>query len=1176
MGIYFAMCIYLTLKSKKQKQDAKLTIMLFYVQTQQLVSRDSEYFGLSRLAKEGAAIIGLVALDMESTLESCVADLNVYRRFIFKVFFAPVWMWLSLKTIRAIWNYALQHGDSFFGKTLRVIVRFVQNRTGGNFASTFMKKLDRHDDDPIDYDGWLDLTVRDFEAARTFNLLIIFVFSPITMECLSMTLCRRIGVDGDAATRRYLKSDLAVECQAGEHLLFYPLAVVMVVFMAGRMPQKLCMNMSKQVKTATKKAMALHEQRTRRLDEWEARWRMSAKARAERFGVHALRESLLRLAIATTAVDLAGNVDDDDVDESKPYKIVSVNGKPISATTGDKALLHQIDMAMAPVIVKLEPREDNVRRGTVALPLRDQGVEARSCIIELHEAQQPYVYVKGASTIVAELTDKLRSLVGLGLVWYKEDHDDHNIMDAQMELPMGAKKEELVERVLGLQFTRVSRSRTDEDPWLADGLMFSKRDFDRQILKAEYGNMLAYIAMKPSALVADQGSKSKRATSVVGRLWSMVYKALVKKVFVAEVIVKLPQSLKELDQEELERFCNPAHTFMHDPFDMPLENKPPAWPVPYTPYTLKKMPFRGLVKVFRKLKEVVSSSHVVKEEKIVATRVKITGKLFWPPWIELCRKFWLNMIYLYGDKSPDKFPWKMWFLILMIILAVTHQYAKPYADERENRLEVLALLMLVVVTHLATLEQFNPTGSANFAPFEENFVMPGGLEVGLNERILFAILAFAVMITWFVYISRMESRDRHAKLIADRKRLSAFWSAVGAIRLKLLFLGVAVRRLQQLPPAEAYHVWERLARSPVLSVRFGKEDIMKALAKATPELLDALLPRLSNGRLPFGRPSEPEQWSTLSSPQKEAAIFLGYSAESWPDPVPSGARWDNWQCLSETERTAAGMLGICCDNWPPQPLADWAHAVYLRDSLVRIADTIIVHEVLEIHSFEWKLFKQWVSNDSVVFTGPFGPAAQQDHHLPEDQRNMTARAEHSRQMQLRDKPTSQMTDLDEVNLLLDQPIRGRPAAVMPSASGIEQAGSRIPSSLASLRTTTRTVEQGDGDFWRLGEGRHAEVERADSIDTDSDEDDERWVSLTNGNGGNGSVRPTPAARRQTTDLRKLSRLERRLEVLAKGCQPSQAPGQDGVKQEMPTLPFRDFPEREPERVTEVVDLLPDR
>ena len=158
---------------------------------------------------------------------------------------------------------------------------------------------------------------------------------------------------------------------------------------------------------------------------------------------------------------------------------------------------------------------------------------------------------------------------------------------------------------------------------------------------------------------------------------------------------------------------------------------------------------------------------------------------------------------------------------------------------------------------------------------------------------------------------------------------------------------------------------------------------------------------------------------------------------------------------------------------------------------------------------------------------------------------------------------------------------GRPAAVMPSASGIEQAGSRIPSSLASLRTiqdrdAQRTVEQGDGDFWRLGEGRHAEVERADSIDTDSDEDDERWVSLTNGTGGNGSVRPTLSAGRQTTDLRKLSRLERRLEELAKRCQPSQAVGQDGVKQEMPTLPFRDFPEREPERVTEAVDPLPDR
>merc|ERR1711871_174180 len=116
--------------------------------------------------------------------------------------------------------------------------------------------------------------------------------------------------------------------------------------------------------------------------------------------------------------------------------------------------------------------------------------------MEFHNFHDPYIVVKGNTTIVAEITEKLRALVGLALVWYKEDRDDHHVMSAQMQLPASTKKE-LVERVLGLQFSRVKRQRTHTDEWLAQGLKFAKRDFDRQILKAEYGNMLAYIAMQP-------------------------------------------------------------------------------------------------------------------------------------------------------------------------------------------------------------------------------------------------------------------------------------------------------------------------------------------------------------------------------------------------------------------------------------------------------------------------------------------------------------------------------------------------------------------------------------------------------------------------------------------------------------------------------------------------------
>eukprot|EP01052_Picozoa_sp_SAG31_P005878 SAG31_NODE_265_length_18823_cov_5.968863_12_plen_2593_part_00 len=1007
MAVYLAMCIYLTIKSKKQKQDAKITILLFYMQTMQLVSKDSEYFGISRLANKGAAWFGLVSLDMESTLDRCVADLNVFRRFIFKVAFGPFWMWLCLMVLKKLWNSALTNKDGVAGRLLRLGLKVVQKIGGSNVARAFSRKLSRHDIEP-DYDGWEDLKIRPFEVSRTRNLLLIFVFSPVTMECLSMIICRRINNDS------YLKSDLSERCYEGQHTYFHVFAVCLVAAMIMITPQQLCLQMSEQVKTAAKKALALHERRERRTMEWETRWRMSAKARAERFSEKALQETLFRLAISTATFHLCGNTHSDDVIERTAYVVRSINGRPVTNSQSEKTLFHKIDMAATPVVVHLEEKDEISADASDPWPLRNHR-STRRCIIEYHQSRISHIIVKGNTGMVADVTEKLRDLVGLGLMWYNEDRDDHHTMCAQMQLPPSTKKE-LVERVLALQFRRVMRQRRHRDDWLALGLKFAKRDFDRQILKAEYGNMLAYISMHPTD-VSVQKEMARRSGLCV-RLFHLLYKLLIKKVFITQVFVKLKRSLKDLDQTELERFL--ANDRYHDPFDMPVGDI-----VKHRCCTQWRI--TGL-KAWNKISSAFQDKQKDPSRQIV--RIRIRGKIFWPPWIELPRKFFLNYIYLAGDKAPEKIPWKMLMLLFLMFLAVIHQSARPYAENKENRLEVLALLMLVVVTHLSTLEQYNAKTEANFWPFSNRVSMPGGVSVGLNERVVYALLAVLVIMGWFAYISISERKGEEEKRKQDRTRLKSFWSAVAVVRLRLVFLGLAVHRLQQLNPEEAYHIWRRIACCPAISVRYSKSDIMKALTKPTTEKLYAVLPVRKDGRSVFGNPDRPAVWESLSESERQAAMVLGYSRESWPDPVPTRRRRrDVWMCISEVERQAASLLGISKTSWPPQPLAIWADVIHLRNSLDLIADSIIAHEVLEIQCFEWKLFKQWLCVDNVIFTGPFGPAARQPHHLPEDQRPSlaaSARANISQIELLQGKsgPAVQVQPSDAHSYAVRRPRRG--------------------------------------------------------------------------------------------------------------------------------------------------------
>jgi hypothetical protein len=70
--------------------------------------------------------------------------------------------------------------------------------------------------------------------------------------------------------------------------------------------------------------------------------------------------------------------------------------------------------------------------------------------------------------------------------------------------------------------------------------------------------------------------------------------------------------------------------------------------------------------------------------------------------VELLRKMVVNLVYLRGVDSCDKFPWQECLIVFLIFYALLHNYEMPYHTRLGNFLEMFSTMFIVMVLHAAT------------------------------------------------------------------------------------------------------------------------------------------------------------------------------------------------------------------------------------------------------------------------------------------------------------------------------------------------------------------------------------------------------------------------------------------------------------------------------------------
>ena len=70
--------------------------------------------------------------------------------------------------------------------------------------------------------------------------------------------------------------------------------------------------------------------------------------------------------------------------------------------------------------------------------------------------------------------------------------------------------------------------------------------------------------------------------------------------------------------------------------------------------------------------------------------------------VKLLRKMVVNLVYLRGVDSCDKFPWQESLIVFLIFYALLHNYEMPYHTRLGNFLEMFSTMFIVMVLHAAT------------------------------------------------------------------------------------------------------------------------------------------------------------------------------------------------------------------------------------------------------------------------------------------------------------------------------------------------------------------------------------------------------------------------------------------------------------------------------------------
>ena len=123
--------------------------------------------------------------------------------------------------------------------------------------------------------------------------------------------------------------------------------------------------------------------------------------------------------------------------------------------------------------------------------------------------------------------------------------------------------------------------------------------------------------------------------------------------------------------------------------------------------------------------------------------------------VELLRKMVVNLVYLRGVDSCDKFPWQECLIVFLIFHALLHNFEMPYRTRLGNFLEMFSTMFIVMVLHAAT--------SAD-----------GGLDSDQNYlsgyvRALFVLVLLALMGALFMIIKLRDYWDKRQHKLSTKR-----------------------------------------------------------------------------------------------------------------------------------------------------------------------------------------------------------------------------------------------------------------------------------------------------------------------------------------------------------------------------------------------------------------------
>jgi hypothetical protein len=204
-----------------QLKSSKMTSFIFFFQTASLVSTGTNWFGQKnnlhpQLLEYVTTVKLYLNLEFDKT-SRCPMD--VYARFYYDVFYIPLCVMVGLYIAFGVWWIFLKANSHF--NLLGRFWELVHMMTCGKIGE---KQTKRH---------WRKrLEFHRHQAARARWLVYIYIYAPLTRKCSTMFFCR----DDIRNEKRFLKTDMSVECDDVRYQVAFSVAVAMFVLVGFAIP----------------------------------------------------------------------------------------------------------------------------------------------------------------------------------------------------------------------------------------------------------------------------------------------------------------------------------------------------------------------------------------------------------------------------------------------------------------------------------------------------------------------------------------------------------------------------------------------------------------------------------------------------------------------------------------------------------------------------------------------------------------------------------------------------------------------------------------------------------------------------------------------------------------------------------------------------------------------------